>query len=89
MVLLQYLKPVNTLPDPRGSLAMKVAPRKIAETDSLGSENLQEEACVGAKRGFIHVASIAIPFMSQSLSMLTKTHLQHHKVCSKQLDCST
>ena len=65
MALLQYLKPVNSVlhVDPRSSLAMKVAPRKIAETDVL------VQIMCRKKLVWVQTGGLAMLFMSQLLSI--------------------
>ena len=52
MAILQYLKPINGLPDPRGSLATEVPSRDIAEAilNAL-VQSVHQEVRVGVKRG--------------------------------------
>jgi len=50
MALLHYLKPVDSLPDPRGSLSRTVPSREIAEANLLVL-SVQQGAAYGRKRG--------------------------------------
>ena len=61
MGLLQYLKPINSLLDPRGSLAMKVAPRKIAEADVLFQKMCRKKLVWVQSGEFCNKYDYAIP----------------------------